>query len=135
MAEQGKLRSQADFPNKRVVEYATVLVGLAHRLLSQNLQNPYCEPQDIVPGLYASAAGRLTYKILYLDDLALAHAFAAYLDKVFQDRRYAGQYTLRVEVVTTTQTVTATKMRARCSAAVREVLAANHSPSFDRNSA
>lgn len=130
MAEQGKLRSQGDFPNKRVVEYATVLVDLASRLLPQNLQNSYCEPEDIVAGLYASAAGRLTYKALYLDDLALAHAFAEHLDKVFQDRRYAGQYTLRVEVVKTTQTVTATKIRARCSAAVRAVLAAGHSPIF-----
>jgi hypothetical protein len=134
MAEQGRLRSQGDFPNERAVEYATVLVDLRHRLLPQSLQNPCCEPEDIVPGLYASATGRLTYMILYLDDLALAHAFAAHLETVFQARRYAGQYTLRVEVVTTTQTVTATKMRARSSAAVREVLAADRSPSFNRNS-
>lgn len=122
MMDQGILRSQGDFPNKRTVEYATVLVELAHKRLPANLQNPHYEDDDLVAGLYVSPAGRLTFNILYLDDLALAEEFAAHMDRVFSARSYAGRYALRVEITTTTQTVTATKMRARCSAAVRKLL-------------
>ncbi|RJX74913.1 hypothetical protein [Pseudomonas sp. LS-2] len=122
MKDQSKLPSQGYFPNKRVVEYATVLVDLAHKHLPSNLKNPNYEDDDLVAGLYVSPNGRLTYDTLYLDDLALAEAFASHLDVIFQKRKYAGQYALRVEVATTTQTVTATKQRLRCSEAVRSVL-------------
>lgn len=122
MTDQGILRSQGDFPNKRAVEYATVLVDLPHKLLPANLQKSHYEDDDLVAGLYVSPAGRLTFNILYLDDLALAKEFAAHMDRVFSARSYAGRYALRVEVTTTTQTVTATKMRARCSTAVRTLL-------------
>ncbi|MBM0142026.1 hypothetical protein JHZ66_25005 [Pseudomonas cannabina pv. alisalensis] len=122
MTDQGILRCQGDFPNKRTVEYATVFVDLAHKLLPANLQNPHYADDDLVAGLYVSPAGRLTFNILYLDDLALAQRFAAHVDRVFSARNYAGRYALRVEVTTTTQTVTATKKRLQHSAAVRQIL-------------
>ncbi|WP_241898515.1 hypothetical protein [Pseudomonas syringae] len=122
MKDQGILRSQGDFPNQRTVEYATVLVDLAQKWLPANLQNPHYADDDLVAGLYVSPAGRLTFNILYLDGLALAEEFAAHMDRVFSARSYAGRYALRVEITTTTKTVTATKMRARCSAAVRKLL-------------
>ncbi|WP_397453707.1 hypothetical protein [Pseudomonas sp. NA-150] len=124
MKDQARLRSQGDFPNKRDVEYATVLVDLAHRLLPSNLQNPLYADDHLVAGLSESPSGRLTYDTLYLDDLALAQAFADYLNVVFQRRKYAGQYALRVEVATTTQTGTATEQRLRRSEAVRALLCA-----------
>lgn len=122
MTSQGTLRSPGDFANKHTVEYATILVDLPHKLLPANLRNNGYEDDDLVAGLYVSPSGRLTYSTLYLDDLALAHQFAAYVDQVFSERRYVGLYALRVELATTTITVTATKMRARCSATVRKVL-------------
>lgn len=123
MTSQEALRSQGDFANKRTVEYATILVDLPHKSLPANLSNPGYEDDDLVAGLYVSPSGRLTYATLYLDDFALALEYAAYVNQVFSARRYAGLYALRVELATTTMTVTATKMRARCSAAVRELLA------------
>lgn len=122
MKDQGTLRSQGDFANMRTVEYATVLVDLPHGLLPTNLQNPHYEDDDLVAGLYVSPAGRLTYTALYLDDLGLAQHFAAHIDNVFSARQYAGKYALRVETATTTQTVTATKLRVKHSAAVRLML-------------
>ncbi|WPO97508.1 hypothetical protein SFA35_12555 [Pseudomonas sp. HR96] len=115
MTSQGTLRSPGDFANKRTVEYATILVDLPHKPLPANLRNPGYEDDDLVAGLYVSPAGRLTYSTLYLDDLTLAHQYAAYVDQVFSERRYAGLYALRVEIAATTMTVTATKMRALLS--------------------
>ncbi|WP_122677824.1 MULTISPECIES: hypothetical protein [Pseudomonas] len=123
MTQHGRLRSQGDFPNKRTVEYATILVDLAHWLLPANLKNPHYDDEDIVPGLYVSPTGRLTFNTLYLEDVALAQQFAAHVDRVFSARNYAGRYALRVEVATTTQTVTATKLRMQHSEKVRQALA------------
>lgn len=125
MTDQGMLRSRGDFPNKRTVEYATVQVDLAHKLLPANLQNPHYQDDDLVAGLYVSPAGRLTFNILYLDDLELAKKFAAHMNRVFSARRYAGRYALRVEITTCTKTVTATKMRLKHSVAVRQILSAD----------
>jgi len=120
--ESKKLRSAGDFPNKSVVEYATVRVEIPHRLVPSNLQNPHYRDEDIVAGLYASPTGRLSYKTLYLDSIELAELFAAHLRQAFQGRPYANEYALKVEVITTTQKVTATKGKAKHSAAVIETL-------------
>ncbi len=122
MIESKKLRSAGDFPNKSVVEYATVRVEIPHRLVPSNLQNPHYRDEDIVAGLYASPTGRLSYKTLYLDSIELAELFAAHLRQAFQGRPYANEYALKVEVITTTQKVTATKGKAKHSAAVIETL-------------
>ncbi|WP_246228248.1 hypothetical protein [Pseudomonas nitroreducens] len=122
MIEPKKLRSAGDFPNKSAVEYATIRVRIPHRLIPSNLQNPHYRDDDIVDGLYATPTGRLSYKTLYLDSVELAERYVAYLHQAFQRRPYASNYSLHVEVVTTTQKVTATKGRAKHSAAVAETL-------------
>ncbi|MDG9929051.1 MULTISPECIES: hypothetical protein [unclassified Pseudomonas] len=122
MTDSKKLRSAGDFPNKSVVEYATVRVEIPHRLIPSNLSNPHYRDEDIVAGLYASPTGRLSYKTLYLDSVELAERFVAYLRQLFQNRPYAHDFALKIEVITTTQKVTATKGRAKHSAAVAETL-------------
>jgi hypothetical protein len=120
--ELNKLRSAGDFPNKSVVEYATVRVEIPHRLVPSNLRNPHYRDDDVVAGLYASPTGRLSYKTLYLDSFELAERFAAHLHQAFQTRPYANEYVLKVDVITTTQKITATKGRVKHSAAVAETL-------------
>lgn len=117
-----KLRNAGDCTNKAVVEYATVLVKIPSRLMPANMQNPHYEPDDIVQGLYASPAGRLTFKALYLDSVELAEQFAACLVGIFNNRPYRNDFVIKVEVVTTTQTVTATKGKAEHTAAVEQSL-------------
>ena len=104
------------------MEYATIRVEIPHRLVPSNLQNPHYRDEDIVAGLYASPTGRLSYKTLYLDSVELAERFVAYLNQAFQNRPYANAFTLKVEVITTTQKVTATKGKVKHSAAVAETL-------------
>lgn len=112
------LRAAGDFQNKSVVEYATVKVDVLSRYLPVNLRDPGYGADDIVRGLYVSPTGRLTWKELYLDSKELAEKFADCLRVQFQGRPYAGHYSLRVEVLTTTKTVTATKGKARHSSLV-----------------
>lgn len=125
MTEFKKLRSAGDFPNKSVVEYATIWVEIPHRLIPSNFRSPHYQDEDIVAGLYTSPTGRLSYRPLYLDSIELAEHFAAHLHQFFQNRPYANEYALKVEVVTTTQKVTATKGKAKHSAAVAETLSGN----------
>lgn len=127
MIESKKLRNAGDFANKSVVEYATVRVEIPHRLVPSNLRNPHYRDEDVVTGLYASPTGRLSYKTLYLDSIELAERFAAHLQQAFQSRPYANEYALKVEIITTTQKVTATKGKAKHSAAVAETLFGNAS--------
>lgn len=116
------LREAGDFPNKSVVEYATVRAEIPHRFVPSNLQNPHYRDEDIVQGLYVSPTGRLSYKTLYLNSVELAEQFIAHLHSVFKSRPYAKNYALKLEVITTTQKVTATKGKVKHSAQVKEVL-------------
>ncbi|MCY1555314.1 hypothetical protein D9M68_919650 [compost metagenome] len=120
--ESTKLRKAGDFKNKSTVEYATIRVEIPHRLVPSNLRDGHYRDDDIVTGLYATPTGRLSYKTLYLDSRELAERFAAHLDRVFQNRPYAKEFELRLEILTTTQTVTATKGKIKHSAIVAETL-------------
>lgn len=117
------LRNAGDFPNKAVVEYATIKVEIPHSLVPQNLQNPHYDDQDIVQGLYVSPSGRLTYKTLYLDNEDLAKRYVEKLHVIFRKRPYRDQYKLAVTVEKTTMTVTATKGKIKHSALVADDLA------------
>lgn len=71
--ESKKLRSAGDFPSKSIVEYATVRVEYLIALSRPICRNPYYRDEAcFVVGLYASPAGRLSYKTLYLDNIELA---------------------------------------------------------------
>ncbi len=120
--ESTKLRDAGDFKNKSAVEYATIKVEIPHRLVPSNLRNPYYLDDDIVKGLYATPTGRLSYKTLYLDSHELAEQFVEHLTRIFQNRPYAKEFTLKLEVVTTTQTATATKGKMKHSAIVAETI-------------
>ena len=109
------LRAAGDFQNKSIVEYATVKVDVLSRFLPSNLRDPGYSDEDMVRGLYVSPAGRLTWKELYLNSTELAEKFVECLHVQFEGRTYAKAYSLRVEVQTTTQTVTATKGKAKHS--------------------
>jgi hypothetical protein len=117
-----QLRSAGDFKNKATVEYATVLVEIPSRLAPANMHNPHYEGDDIVKGLYASPTGRLTFQALYLDSVELAEKFATYLTRLFKNRPYRKDFAIKVEVITTTQTVTATKGKLKHSALVKQIL-------------
>lgn len=125
MLESTKLRNAGDFKNKSVVEYATIRVELPHRLVPSNLQDGHYRNDDIVKGLYATPAGRLSYKTLYLDSLELAERFAAHLNRLFKNRPYASEFELKLEILTTTQTVTATKGKIKHSELVAQTLSSS----------
>lgn len=118
-----ELRKAGDFPNKSVVEYATVKIEVPHRLVPANLQNQHYGDNEIVQGLYASPSGRLTYKTLYLDSVELAQCFVEKLQQTFKKRVYNGHYKLIMSVETTTKTTTATNAKIKHSALVAEHLA------------
>lgn len=120
--ENTKIRNAGDFKNKSVVEYATIRVELPHRLVPSNLQDAHYQNDDIVKGLYATPTGRLSYQTLYLDSRELAERFATYLNRLFQNRPYAAEFELKLEILTTTQTVTATKGKIKHSALVTQTL-------------
>ncbi|MEH6486109.1 MULTISPECIES: hypothetical protein [Pseudomonas] len=117
-----ELRKAGDFPNKSVVEYATVRVEVPHRLVPANLQDQHYGDNEIVQGLYASPRGRLTYKTLYLDSEELAERFVEKLHLIFKERAYSGHYKLKLSVETTTKTTTATNSKIKHSALVAEHL-------------
>ena len=116
------LREAGDFPNKSIVEYATVRIDMPCKLVPSNLKDEGYNNNDNVSGLYVSPTGRITYKTLYLNSIELAEQFIQYLHTLFKNRPYAQHYTLRLEVTTTSQKVTATKGKLKHSAQVAEVL-------------
>ncbi|MCS0003619.1 hypothetical protein NB535_01620, partial [Vibrio parahaemolyticus] len=73
------LRKLGDFPNRSVVEYATVLIRVRNDLLPQNLRSYHWEHDDnSMITVSASPAGRLRGKSIYLDSIELAEQFAAF---------------------------------------------------------
>lgn len=117
------LRKAGDFPNKSVVEYATIKVEIPHRLVPVNLRHEFYEDEDVVRGLFVSPTGRLSYKTLYLDSKELAEKLAERLAELFKNRPYRDYYKLAVSVETTTMTVTATKGKIKHSEQVASYLA------------
>lgn len=120
--EHTKLRNAGDFKNKSVVEYATIRVEMPSRLVPLNLRDGHYRDDDVVKGLYSTPTGRLSYKTLYLDSRELAEQFAEYLTRLFRSRIYSDDFEIKLEVLTTTQTVTATKGKIKHSAIVRETI-------------
>ncbi|RMV90754.1 hypothetical protein [Pseudomonas coronafaciens] len=117
------LRKAGDFPNKSVVEYATIKVEIPHRLVPINLRNEHYEDEDLVQGLSVSPTGRLSYKTLYLDSKELAEKLAERLADLFKNRPYRDHYKLAVSVECSTMTATATKGKIKHSYQVASYLA------------
>ncbi|WP_205300068.1 hypothetical protein [Pantoea sp. Tr-811] len=117
------LRKAGDFPNKSIVEYATIKVEIPHRLVPSNLRDEFYEDDDLVKGLTVSPTGRLSYKTLYLDSAELAQKLATRVAELFKNRPYRDHYKLEVSVERTTMTVTATKGKIKHSALVASYLA------------
>ncbi|MBT0587963.1 hypothetical protein [Alteromonas oceanisediminis] len=117
--EEVILRSAGDFPNKSVVEYATVVVKLRMRDIPESLQNEHCHEDSIVH-LFLSSNLRLTFKEMYLDSKELAQKFKEFADIKLKKRTYTAK--TFVEVRTSTRKITTTAMRAKHSIAVRALL-------------
>ena len=96
------LRSAGDFPNRTVVEYATIYAKVMHKDLPKNLQDHHYADESMV-SLCFSPTGRLTYKELCLDSVELADAFAEHLKSLVAKRSY------NVEISVLVQTSTWTK--------------------------
>lgn len=106
MLKERMLRSAGDFPNKTVVEYATVAAKLLHRDLPSNLQDKHCTDESMV-SLSFSPTGRLTYKELFLDSIELANAFAEHLKTLVDKRSYNVEISVSVQTSTWTKRTTA----------------------------
>ena len=106
MLKERMLRSAGDFPNKTVVEYATVAAKLLHRDLPSNLQDKHCTDESMV-SLSFSPTGRLTYKELFLDSVELANAFAEHLKTLVDKRSYNVEISVSVQTSTWTKRTTA----------------------------
>jgi hypothetical protein len=116
------LREAGQFPNRSIVEYATIRVQLPNRLLPSNLHLPDIADDELI-SLYVSPSGRLTFKTLFLNSFELAQQFMHLLHTVFEKRPYAEEYKLEVVVTTTSMTATATKRKSKHSLLVTETLA------------
>ncbi|HHY0535835.1 hypothetical protein NB575_16340, partial [Vibrio parahaemolyticus] len=119
-------RKLGDFPNRSVVEYATVLIRVRNDLLPQNLRSYHWEHDDnSMITVSASPAGRLRGKSIYLDSIELAEQFAAFLHQQFEKRKYKSNYTIEVLVDTTSQGKTVSHWKESDSRDVRDVLSLN----------
>jgi len=118
------LREAGDFPNKCYVEYATIRIDMPYKLIPSIIreENSTCGDDDIVKGLYVTPTGRITWRTLYLNSNELAENFLEHLHTIFKKRNYANNYTLRIEINSTSETITATKGKIKHSTLVEETL-------------
>ncbi len=127
------LREAGGFPNRSVVEYATIKVRLPHGALPTNLQeHGHCVADDEIATVYVSPKGRLTHTPTYLNQQTLADAFCAHLRRVFTKRSYSHCYIMEVEIGTSTWTKRITKAKEKDSAAVKAVLTKTVLPLLNR---
>lgn len=117
------LRKAGDFPNKTIVEYATITVKLPNYALPKNLQlldGGQCENSVIYVGV--SPRGRLSRVGCCIESLELAEQFAERIKGIFEKRSYKDLYTLDIEVLTSSCTKMTTKYKQRDSDAIRAFL-------------
>jgi hypothetical protein len=118
-----KLYEAGEFKNLSAVEYATIRIAIPRGYLPTNLKIERWGPDgEMVTGLYPSPSGRLSWKELYLDNDDLAYQFREYLHRIFDGRKYGDNYSLSVEIKTSTCTKTVTKLKLKHSAGVRGTL-------------
>jgi len=117
------LRQSGDFPNNRVVEYATINITIPDRLLPNNLKEPHWAiDDDSFITLSISPTGRLTHKEIVLESTELAEQFVEHLKNKLKGRSYGNHYKILVTVKTDTRTKTITKQKLQHSELVKKEL-------------
>lgn len=117
------LRKLGEFPNKGVVEYATINVSIKNALLPSNLRSDHWEhDESSMVTLSVSPSGRLRGKPIYLESLELAEEFSHFIHQQFSKRKYKSNYSLEVVVETSTHGKTITRWKAEDSQKVKDVL-------------
>lgn len=117
------LRQLGDFPNRSVVEYATINVRVKNEFLPKNLYSYHWEDdENSMITLSVSLNGRLRGKSIYLESLELAEEFSSFLHQVFSQRKYKSDYSLEVVVETSSRGKTISRWKAENSQKVRGLL-------------
>lgn len=117
------LRQLGDFPNRSVVEYATINVRVKNEFLPKNLYSYHWEDdENSMITLSVSPNGRLRGKSIYLESLELAEEFSSFLHQVFSQRKYKSDYSLDVVVETSSRGKTISRWKAENSQKVRGLL-------------
>ena len=117
------LRQLGDFPNRSVVEYATINVRVKNEFLPKNLHSYHWEDdENSMITLSVSPNGRLRGKSIYLESLELAEEFSSFLHQVFSQRKYKSDYSLEVVVETSSRGKTISRWKAEDSQKVRGLL-------------
>ena len=117
------LRQLGDFPNRSVVEYATINVRVKNEFLPKNLYSYHWEDdENSMITLSVSPNGRLQGKSIYLESLELAEEFSSFLHQVFSQRKYKSDYSLEVVVETSSRGKTISRWKAEDSQKVRGLL-------------
>ncbi|WP_256382850.1 hypothetical protein [Photobacterium toruni] len=117
------LRQLGDFPNRSVVEYATINVRVKNEFWPKNLYSYHWEDdENSMITLSVSPNGRLRGKSIYLESLELAEEFSSFLHQVFSQRKYKSDYSLEVVVETSSRGKTISRWKAENSQKVRGLL-------------
>lgn len=117
------LRQLGDFPNRSVVEYATINVRVKNEFLPKNLYSYHWEDdENSMITLSVSPNGLLRGKSIYLESLELAEEFSSFLHQVFSQRKYKSDYSLEVVVETSSRGKTISRWKAENSQKVRGLL-------------
>ncbi|NOJ25724.1 hypothetical protein [Vibrio coralliilyticus] len=117
------LRKAGDFPNRDVVEYATLVVQIPNSALPINLQEfEWWADEGTMIELSVSPNGRLRGKACYIESIELAEAFEQHIRKLFSNRPYKELYKLKIEVRTSTRNKTVTRWKSQDSKAIKKVL-------------
>lgn len=119
------LRSAGDFPNVRVVEYATVKITIPNGKLPNALKlQDYGINEDTPIDLCISPKGRLTRTEIALESISLAKQFIRHITGQLIGRSYENDYSIELLVLTSTHTARITKRKAKDSLVVKQILKA-----------
>lgn len=120
------LRNAGDFPNDRVVEYATIKISIPNGKLPFTLKiHDYGVNEDTYIDLCISPKGRLTRTEIILESVSLAEQFMRHAVGQIIGRSYENDYSIELLVLTSTNTARVTKQKAKDSLAVRQILKGN----------
>jgi len=117
------LRKAGDFPNKSVVEFATIIVSMPNAMLPLNVKYEHWDIDDeTIVAVSVGPSGKLSYKLIILESIELAEEFVNFLKIKFEKREYKGTYNIEVKVDSSTSTKTITKLKENHSESVRSTL-------------
>lgn len=117
------LRKAGDFPNRDVVEYATIVIEIPNCALPINLQEfEWWADEGTMIKLSVSPNGRLRNKACYIESVELAEAFVDHIRKLFSKRPYKELYKIEINVHTSSRNKTITRWKEKDSAAIKKAI-------------